>query len=266
MKKNEALQKNDSLECDAVLKRIARRELDAAFSFLEERSIPSQDIFTRAKGEEAAKRKFPAAFVLALVSILAAIAALAAVLVIVTFGEIGMDALIDREYLTASSTADQQQYQIRGNVVKSGIIAAGQAEDAQGDAILDDVAFEDLPGILGFDPPYPHWLPEGWEPEEFSATVSRFSSDVHMVYQKAGQRVLLRYTLMKYSDVEAASMGIEQDKTGDTRRWGDASVYLTTNGDSLIAVWLEDNVCYMLSGPISEEQMKEIFESIGTDE
>ncbi len=266
MRKNKALQKNDSLECDAALKRITRRELDAAFSFLEDSPFLEEDILARAKGEQATRRRFPAAFVLALVSVLAAVAALAVVLVIVTLGEIGMDALIDREYLVAASSADQQQYQIRGNVVKSNIVAEGQAEGAQGDAILDDVAFEDLPGILGFDPPYPHWLPDGWTPEEFSATVSRFLSNVDMLYHHPEQQILLRYTIMRYSDVEAASLGIEQDKTGVTRRWGDASVYLTTNYDSRIAVWMDGSVCYTLSGPLSEEQMRAIFESIRTDE
>ena len=54
----------------------------------------------------------------------------------------------------------------------------------------------------------------------------------------------------------------EQNNNGEEYQWKGMSVYISSNTDELIAVWIEEEICYSLSGPLTLDEIELVINSI----
>ena len=86
-----------------------------------------------------------------------AIAAVAAaILILIVVG----DGILNREWLSGSSTDDEQQYAIQGKILDPGLVGEGAATDDDTTAdSLTTTDWEDVVDFLGMEPILPGYLP-----------------------------------------------------------------------------------------------------------
>ena len=74
------------------------------------------------------------------------------------------------------------------------------------------------------------------------------------------------YTISKYDNIKEAQNFFEQSDKGILSHVNGWNVYITTNIDNPIAVWIDGNCCYTLYGAMSEHELIDIIESISKGE
>ena len=116
--------------------------------------------------------------------------------------------------------------------------------------------------MLGIHPEVPTWLPEGWLPKRYNASSSKYLSSLKLIYANDKSDYFLRYTLSIYATADDAAVAFEQSKGEFNKIVNNTKVYLSINEKSTIAVWLNENICYSLSGPIDLDNIIQIIESL----
>ena len=97
----------------------------------------------------------------------------AAILILIVVG----DGILNREWLSGSSTDDEQQYAIQGKILDPGLVGEGAATDD--DTTVDSLTttdWEDVVDFLGMEPILPGYLPEGWRADQYHAV--RFDDEL----------------------------------------------------------------------------------------
>ena len=116
--------------------------------------------------------------------------------------------------------------------------------------------------LLEYSPQLPTWLPNGWEPLDYYASTSSYLSVFRIQYRHAESESLIKYTETKYKNVETAYTIFEQSKNGNEFIVENQPVYIAQNIDNSVAVWLNDSICYSLSGPIDASELLQIINSL----
>lgn len=186
----------------------------------------------------------------------------AAVLLILFGGGLLFDLFISGDYLFGMPTPDEQQYIIAGTEVDGIVAQEVEAEQNAGMKILSTSSWEAAIDAYGSAPPIPEWLPEGWDPLDYYVVVSKRAARLNIQYKKSDEREYIKYSITRYIDAESAQKEFEQNSTGLKLQINGNSVYLTVNTGSCVAVWLVNNTCYSVTGPISENDISQIIESI----
>lgn len=189
-------------------------------------------------------------------------ARVAAVLLILFGGGLLFDLFISGDYLFGMPTPDEQQYIIAGTEVDGIVAQEVEAEQNAGMKILTTSSWEAAIDAYGSAPPIPEWLPEGWDPLDYYVVVSKRAARLNIQYEKSDEREYIKYSITRYIDAESAQKEFEQNSTGLKLQINGNSVYLTVNTGSCVAVWLVNNTCYSVTGPISENDISQIIESI----
>lgn len=189
-------------------------------------------------------------------------ARVAAVLLILFGGGLLFDLFISGDYLFGMPTPDEQQYIIAGTEVDGIVAQEVEAEQNAGMKILSTSSWEAAIDAYGSAPPIPEWLPEGWDPLDYYVVVSKRAARLNIQYKKSDEREYIKYSITRYIDAESAQKEFEQNSTGLKLQINGNSVYLTVNTGSCVAVWLVNNTCYSVTGPISENDISQIIESI----
>lgn len=189
-------------------------------------------------------------------------ARVAAVLLILFGGGLLFDLFISGDYLFGMPTPDEQQYIIAGTEVDGIVAQEVEAEQNAGMKILTTSSWEAAIDAYGSAPPIPEWLPEGWDPLDYYVVVSKRAARLNIQYEKSDEREYIKYSITRYIDAESAQKEYEQNSTGLKLQINGNSVYLTVNTGSCVAVWLVNNTCYSVTGPISENDISQIIESI----
>ena len=189
-------------------------------------------------------------------------ARVAAVLLILFGGGLLFDLFISGDYLFGMPTPDEQQYIIAGTEVDGIVAQEVEAEQNAGMKILSTSSWEAAIDAYGSAPPVPEWLPEGWDPLDYYVVVSKRAARLNIQYKKSDEREYIKYSITRYIDAESAQKEFEQNSTGLKLQINGNSVYLTVNTGSCVAVWLVNNTCYSVTGPISENDISQIIESI----
>lgn len=190
----------------------------------------------------------------------------AAAVIVLTIGGFGIDALIRHESLTARPTVDEQQYQIKGTVTEGALIQKGQADSSGQINVINGDGLEDAINVLGYHPDVPTWIPEGWAFLDYYASASQFASIFRLNYQQESEENLIKFSASRYKDVSSAQAAFEQSKNGEVYKWNNQTVYVAKNLENTVAVWLSDVTCYSLSGPLDDEEIRLIIESIKRSE
>lgn len=187
---------------------------------------------------------------------------IAAILILVFLGGILGEMLIPNDYLIANPSKDEQQLQIEGRSIEGTFIQEGLADPSNATNIINTSAFDDMVDVMGFVPEVPTWLPQGWNAQTYYATKSRFASKMSVRYTHDEHNYVIKYTVTSYGDVLQAENEFEQSKNGKVYIWNDRDVYVTNNIDNLVAVWLDETICYSLVGPFSLEEARLIVDSL----
>ncbi len=160
-------------------------------------------------------------------------------------------------------TEDGQTYELRGQTVE---VSKGQQATAAGDGILQDLTTDDLSemtAFLGFTPPLPTWVPDGWKLEEYDAFTIYGDWEVSVFYLAEGIDTSLSYTCSYAADPSTVIAGFPQDGVGEyVTLAGGKTVYFSTNIEDTIAIWQQQNQYMFISGPISRNEIIEMIDSI----
>ena len=62
--------------------------------------------------------------------------------------------------------------------------------------------------------------------------------------------------------LDDAAVAFEQNNSGFNKVINGMKIYLSINEESTVAVWLNENICYSLSGPIDLDNIMQIIESL----
>ncbi len=164
---------------------------------------------------------------------------------------------------TAQST-DGQEYYIRGKqfeVMKGGEARADDPNLQIEECVTQD--FNELCEFLGFTPAMPTWVPEGWKLTEYYGRFIDRSYDYEVLYEKPGVENVLGYYFSYTTKPEHEAITFFQDGKGTYQRLANGKeVYLFTNAGDEGAVWHTDCTIESVGGPISEEEIIRIVESI----
>lgn len=160
-------------------------------------------------------------------------------------------------------TEDGQTYELRGQVVE---VSKGQQATAAGDGILQDLTTDDLSemtAFLGFTPPLPTWVPDGWELEEYDAYTIYGDWEVSVFYTTEGIDTSLSYTCSYAADPSTVIADFPQDGAGEyVTLPGGEIVYFSTNIEDTIAIWQYQNQYMFIGGPISREEIIRMIASV----
>ena len=184
---------------------------------------------------------------------------IAAVLILAFTIGITSDLLRNRQVLSGQSTVDEQQYIVTGKREINGVFVQDSLADMQG-SILNSRELDEIVDVLGIEPEVPTWLPEGWLPKRYNA--SKYLSSLKLIYANDNSDYFLRYTLSIYATADDAAVAFEQNNSGFNKVINGMKIYLSINEESTVAVWLNENICYSLSGPIDADDMMQIIESL----
>ena len=190
----------------------------------------------------------------------------AAIVIILIGGSFGIDVLRRNESLTVQPTIDEQQNEIRGNATQGTFVINGHADADKQVNVIGSSELDDAMTVLGYTPDVPTWLPEGWVPLNYFASTSQHASVFRMKYQQSTDKNLVKFSVTKYNDIERALVAFQQSKNGTSYHWNGMTVYVSVNIDEPVAIWLVDSTCYSLSGPLSNEEIRLIIESIQRSE
>ena len=175
---------------------------------------------------------------------------------------IGIEAFVNRGWLEGAQSPDEQQYVISGQEIDPGLIGESQADNAGQSQTITTTDLNEAVSVLGYTPPMPTWLPDGWAVENYYANHIGNITSFGIRYQRAPDEDLLRFSITTYSDVESAIYEFEQGKTGIETQCNGWTVYISENTDAPMAVWREDTACYSITGPISKDELLQIIQSI----
>lgn len=160
-------------------------------------------------------------------------------------------------------TEEGQTYELRGQTVEVG---NGQQATAAGDDTFQDLTTDELSkmtAFLGFTPPLPTWVPDGWELEEYDAYTINGDWEVSVFYTAEGIDTSLSYTCSYAADPRTVIAGFPQDGVGEyVTLAGGETVYFSTNIEDTIAIWQQQNQYMFISGPISRNEIIEMIDSI----
>lgn len=165
-------------------------------------------------------------------------------------------------WIKGIQTQDTQVYFVEGHEITLGNEAnADDVSTRIGECETGD--FDEFCTFLGFAPPQPTWLPEGWEIWDYYAFVDECDQFYAVTYAKEGEQYHLTYIHETADDVETLAISIPQDGTGNYVTLDNGlNIYLTMNVDRPVAVWTTTNGCSNISGPVTTEELIKIISSI----
>lgn len=183
----------------------------------------------------------------------------ASVLMVVLFG---VEIPFNREWLSGSSTQDEQQYIISEQTIDLGLVDEGKADDSMADPqSITTTNLDEAIAFLGFAPAMPQWMPDGWELLPYYASRTASSERFVATYAHDEQDYNLVYQTVYYYDAERASAAFEQNRTGEEIDLANGkTVYISENFNDTTCVWYESLACYSLAGPENTDTINESFE------
>lgn len=188
-----------------------------------------------------------------------AVSSIAAMLLV---GVIMGDGILHREWLSGTSTPDQQQFAVTGNVVDPGLVEGGHADITDETREITTDSFDEAVEVLGYTPLVPTWFPEGWEIKEYYAYAEEGFSRLSIDLVSESKDEELKYELRQYSDMETAEHAFEQNEHGDMELCNGWKIYFSINIERSAAVWLDGKTTYSLFGRVTKDEMKDIIISI----
>ena len=171
-----------------------------------------------------------------------------------------IDAAFHFEWLTGSSTKDEQQYVINGVTVDPKFVVNGNAEDSNNAyARLDTSDMDEVTALLGYTPDTPTWMPDGLSLDHY--VVGIFQNETHFaaLYVNGDNTKHFIYSIEKFNSPENAYTYFEQNCEGKTVSIdGFHDLYVFKNTEYQCCVWISDLSVYALDGRLTEDEIIKI--------
>ncbi len=185
--------------------------------------------------------------------------AMAAALVVLA---LGADILFRRQWLSGQSTEDEQDYVVRENVIDPGTVQAGTANEVAENQFIRSADLGEVISVLSFIPPVPTWLPQGWELRHYEAVVVETVELFYAVYHTQDAEKLLRYEIRVDKD-PSFNVYAEQNAEGtQVTLENGLTAYISMNLELPTCVWIENGMSFLVSGPLSQDEILQMINSI----
>jgi len=175
------------------------------------------------------------------------------------------DGILNREWLSGSSTDDEQQYAIQGKILDPGLVGEGAATDDDTTAdSLTTTDWEDVVDFLGMEPILPGYLPEGWRADQYHAV--RFDDELILnisYINEDNPTATMIFLWDHYFSVEVANLALEQNKECELMEINGIRVYRSSNMEKNRFVWIEGKSVYSLTTTCDEKEIEAIISSFG---
>ena len=171
-----------------------------------------------------------------------------------------IDAAFHFEWLTGSSTKDEQQYVINGVTVDPKLVVNGNAEDSNNTyARLDTSDMDEVTALLGYTPDTPTWMPDGLSLDHYVVVVFQNETHFAALYVNGDNTKHFIYSIEKFNSPENAYTYFEQNCEGKTVSIdGFHDLYVFKNTEYQCCVWISDLSVYALDGRLTEDEIIKI--------
>jgi len=172
------------------------------------------------------------------------------------------DGVFHLQWFEGHSTEDEQQYVVSGHEIDPSLIEKGNAGETDDAREINTTDLAEAIAVLGFTPPMPTWLPEGWAISDYYAYLYDGHQMFRATYTSTDEDIELQYELKRFSDVQSVQDTFEQAEHGDMEHIGDWDIYISSNINSVMAIWCEGTVYYSVYGTIELEALRKMIHSI----
>lgn len=161
------------------------------------------------------------------------------------------------QWFRVTQSSDEQVYNLSGQQME---IHTGNQATADGGETwreCETTSFQELCDFLNYIPQVPTWVPQGWVLNGYYATTDGESQSITAVYEKAEEKNCLIYDYKQAENISTISVDFYQDGVGETLKLDNGlDIYMTTNTDELVAVWMTPHICASVAGPVTVEELK----------
>lgn len=185
------------------------------------------------------------------------VAAAAAILILV----IGTEVLLHKEWLNTTPTPDGEQLLITGETVDPGLVSEGIAS-VNGDA--QKLRTTLLSEAMEFTDHHFHVLSslsDNWNVAYYSGVKIRNYIRLVAVYEKQNNG-FLTIDATWFADVQEACLTFEQNREGDKINRGGNDLYMASNMDKVVCMWIEGQNVYTLTGTVSMSEAIQIYDEL----
>ncbi|MEG1012882.1 MAG: DUF4367 domain-containing protein [Clostridia bacterium] len=178
------------------------------------------------------------------------------------------DILLTQRSIDTSISQNHEQVIVQGTVVSPGTIDKADACIKNGEILnLCTKSWSEAVAFLGFEPSLPTWLPQGWKADEYICDILAEFSEILVSYSNPESKELLQYAITYYRGSGVVQNEFEKDvPDGEKVTINNAAVYLTNNMGSRVALWTEDEAMFSISGPVAQEDIVRMVQSIESRE
>ena len=166
------------------------------------------------------------------------------------------------QWLSGTSTEDEQQYIIRGNEFKPNSIAEADGTRSEGTISFSTGDLQTALDALDFAPQIPAYVPEGLTPNTYSVNkISRYTV-FGIEYVDSDRKTIINYEAISYKNIVELQVALEQSKEGNIIEVDGSMVYVTKNFERTVCAWSKDAILYTLTICDSEIKWEDVFSSM----
>ncbi len=163
--------------------------------------------------------------------------------------------------VSMTQSPDGEQFIIQGAEVTPDLTASAAGYREPGFWDTDD--WNEAVKLYGGTPCVPTWIPEGWHIDYYSIDSAQMFMRFAITYSNAVADSHLIFDSVTYDDMTNLRAELEQNQSGEYITLGDGiNVYLTDNISNISVCWVNDRTKYVISGPISQEELLQCIKSI----
>lgn len=171
--------------------------------------------------------------------------------------------LLERRWIEGTTVEGGEVYRLNGNQIDPELLRSVLADKEQTDISIQTTDFNAISHMPEVRSAHAYYIPENWKLQGYSYTRTEDSVFYTEQYShdEYDQSIVISATF--HADVEMVNSNIEQDQEGTTVQYGDKMVYIATNHNMQVASWSKELESYLVSGPITLEEVKKIIRSMG---
>lgn len=185
------------------------------------------------------------------------VAAAAAILILV----IGTEVLLHKEWLNTTPTPDGEQLLITGETVDPGLVSEGIASVNEEDRELNTALLSEAMEFTDQHFRVLSSLSDNWNAIRYSGIKKGNRIRLITLYNKEN-RDPLTIDATWFPDVQEARLAFEQNREGDKVDRGGNDLYMASNMDRVVCMWIEGQSVYTLSGAVSTSEAMQVYDEL----
>lgn len=155
--------------------------------------------------------------------------------------------MVRLQWLSGTSTEDEQQYIIQGKEIEPNSVAGADGTRGEGPISFSTGDLQTALDALDFEPQIPTYAPAGLTPNAYSVNkVSRYTV-FGIEYVNSETETRMSYEAISYADLDDLRVALEQNREGNEIEIDGSLAYVTKNYERTVCVWTEESVLYILT-------------------